>query len=88
MLGVESDPGRESAYTGTKRAKDSYDMGASQKQFKVEDNLRIRMAPFNRPATKMHSKWSKLYQIVEEKEVLARVEDPDTRESLTVLWID
>ena len=41
------------------------------------------MAPLNRPPTKLHSKWSKLYQIGAVKGVVATVEDPETEESLT-----
>ena len=48
------------------------------------DNLRIQMAPLNRPATKLPSKWSKLYQIVAVKGVVATMEDPEKMESLTV----
>ena len=48
-LGVASEAPRESAYTPAKRAKDYYDIGAIQKQFQVRDNVRIRMAPLNRP---------------------------------------
>ena len=41
------------------------------------------MGPLNRPATKLHSKWSKLYQFGSVK-VVPTVEDPERRESLTV----
>ena len=63
--GVAYESARESADTVAKRAKDYYDMGAIQKQFQVGDNVRIRVAPLNRPApTKLRSKWYILYQFV------------------------
>ena len=55
-LGVEYEAAGESAYNAAKRAMDYYDMGVIQKQFNVVDNVRIRIAPLNRPATKLHSK--------------------------------
>ena len=81
-LGVAYEAAREATYTATKRAKDYYDMGANQKQFRVGDNVRIRMAPLNRPPSKLHSKWSKFYRIVAVKGVVATVEDPETRNPL------
>ena len=83
-LGVASEADRESAYTAAKKAKDYYDMGAIQKQFSVGDNVSILMAQLNRPATTLHSKWSKIYQIVAEKGVLATVQDLEMKESITV----
>ena len=83
-LGVAYEDARESAYTAAKRAKYCYDLGAIQKQFNVGDNVRIRMAPLNRPTTKLHSNWSNLYQIVAVKGFAASVEDLETRESVTV----
>ena len=74
-LGVAYEAARESTYTATKRAKDYYDMAAIQKQFKVGDNVRIGMPPLNRPRTKLHSKWSKLYRIVAVKGVVATLEE-------------
>ena len=59
-------------------------MSAIQKQFNVGENVRIGMAPLNRPATNLISKWSKLYQIVAVKGVVATVLDPATKESVTV----
>ena len=59
-LGLAYEAARELAYTAEKRANDYYDIGAIQKQFNVGDKVRIRMAPMNRPATKLHSKWSTL----------------------------
>ena len=50
-------------------------MGATEKQFNVDDDVR--------PATNMQSKWRKLYQIVAAKGVVATVGDPETRESPT-----
>ena len=58
-------------------------MGATQKQFQVGDGVRKRMAPLNHSATKLQSKWSKVYQIVAAKGVVATVEHHKTRESLT-----
>ena len=46
--------------------------------------MRIRIAPLNRPLTKLHSKWSKLYRIVAVKGVVVRVKDPETEETITV----
>ena len=83
-LGVGYEAARESSYTAAKRAKDYYDMAAIQKQFQVGDNVGIRKAPLNRPPTKQHSKWSKLYRIVAVKGGVATVEDPETEESITV----
>ena len=48
-LGVAYEAARESAYIAAKRAKDYYDMGAIQKQFQVGENVRIGIAPLNRP---------------------------------------
>ena len=59
-------------------------MGAIKKQFHVGDNVRIRMAPLNRPLPKLHSKWSKLYRIVAMKGVVVTVKDPETEETITV----
>ena len=50
-----------------------------KKGFKVGDDVRVRMAPLNRSPSKLHSKWSKLYQIVSANGVLASVEDPEMR---------
>ena len=82
--GVAYEAARESAFAASKRAKDYYDMGAIQKQFHVGDNVRIRMAPFNRPLSKLHSKWSKFYRIVAVKGVVVTVKDPETEETITV----
>ena len=51
-LGVAYEAGRESTYTAAKRAKDYYNMGAIQKKFEEGDNVRLRMAPLNRPPDK------------------------------------
>ena len=59
-------------------------MGAIQKQFNFGDNVRIPMAPLNRPAIRLDSKCSKLYHNVAVKGVLASVEDPETMETLPV----
>ena len=83
-LDVAYEAVRESAYTKAKRAKDYYDLGAIQKQFNVGDNVLIGIAPLNRRATNLHWNWSKLYQLMAGKGVIARGEDPDTKESLTV----
>lgn len=50
-------------------------MGATQKQINVGNDVR--------PATKLHSIWSKRFQFVAAKRVLAPVEDPETRERFT-----
>ena len=70
-LDVADEAAREPAYTVTKKAKEFYEMGATQKQFNVGDDVR--------PATKVQSKWRKLYQIVAAKGVVATVGDPETR---------
>ena len=75
---------RDSAYTAAKRAKDYYDIRAIHKKFNVGDSVHIQLALLNRPATNFHSKWSKLYQLVADKGVLATEEDPETKESLTI----
>ena len=53
-------------------------MGAILKKFNEGDNVRIRMAPLTHPATKFHSKLSKLYQILAAIGVVGNVEDPET----------
>ena len=83
-LGVTDEAARQSAYTAAKRANDYYDIGAFQKQFNMGHNVRIRMAELNPTATNLHSKWSKLYQIMAGKGVVAKVVDPLKRESITV----
>ena len=65
------------------RAKDVYYMGEIQKQFNVEDNVRIGGVSVS-PTTKLHSKWSKLYQSVAVKGDFATVEDPEREEPLTI----
>ena len=55
-IGVAYEAARESVDTAAKREKDYYDMGVIQNQFNVGDDVPIRMAPLNSPATKPHSK--------------------------------
>ena len=59
-------------------------MGAIQKQFNGGSNGRIRIAPLNRPESKLNSKCSKLYQIVAGKGLVSTVLDHETREYRTV----
>ena len=82
-LGVAYEAAREPAYIVLKRAKGCDEMGATPMRFKVGNDVRVRMAPLNRYPTKLHSKWSMLYQIVAANGVLSLVEDPEMRESLT-----
>ena len=82
-FGVANQAAGEPAYTVPKGAKDCIDRGATQKQFKVGDGVRIRIWLLNRLATKIHSKSSKLYPIMAAKRVVATVEHPGTRDSLS-----
>ena len=82
-LGVAYEAAHESDYIVLKRAKDCDEIGDNQKRFKVGDDVRVRMAPLNRYPTNLHSKWSKLYQIVAANGVLASVDGREMRESLT-----
>ena len=83
-LGGAYEAPRELAYTAAKRIKNYSDMGAIQNEFNVGDNVRIRMAPLNRPATKLLWKWSMLCQILAGTGVVATVEEPKMEESFTV----
>lgn len=59
-------------------------MGAIQKQIHVEVSARIGMAVLNPPANMLHAKLSNLYQIVAVKGVFPIVDEPETRECLSV----
>lgn len=61
-------------------------MGAIRQQFNKGNNIGIGMAPLNGSPTKLHWKWSRLYQFVAGNGVFRNgVEDPETSESLIVL---
>ncbi|KAF0153184.1 MAG: hypothetical protein FD188_3384, partial [Ignavibacteria bacterium] len=76
---------RETLKMSQKRMKDQYDIGAYSRIFKPGDQVRIRLKNLAfKPASKLRSPWSDLFEIISVKGVVITIRNPLTNETLNV----